>query len=484
MKIIKKFCTYYKPYLGTFIADMVCAVLFSACNMVYPLITREMLDDFIPNGKLNLLFIWAGILLLVYVAKFFFNYFITYFGHVVGVNMQSDMRKEVFDHLESLPLRYFDDNKTGTIMSKIINDLQDVSELAHHGPEDLFLSVVMLVGSFIIMASICLPLTLIIYALIPFMAFFAAKMQTRMESAFTEQRVKIGEVNATLENSVAGIRVSKAYTNRKREFELFDNGNRQFVKAKVKAYRAMADFHCGSTLMIDIIRLVMYAAGGVFVFNGSISIADFTAFILYISLVISPVEMLVGFAEQYQSGMSGFRRFVEIIEQPKEKDNEGSVVLTDVKGEIEFKEVTFSYVDGQKVLDGVSFKAEAGKKLALVGSSGGGKTTICNLIPRFYEIGGGEITIDGKDVRGLTLESLRRNIGIVSQDVFLFDSTVFDNIAYGNTEASREEVIEAAKLANIHDFIMSLPNGYETEVGERGVKLSGGQKQRISIARV
>ncbi|MBS7276456.1 MAG: ABC transporter ATP-binding protein [Eubacteriales bacterium] len=482
--MLKRFCTYYKPHLKIFTADMAAAFLLSVCTMIYPLITRQMLIDFIPNREVKLLVIWAAVLLGIYLVKYFLNYFVTYYGHVMGVDMQATMRRDVFSHLETLPLSYFDDNKTGTIMSRIINDLMDVSELAHHGPEDLFLSIVMLVGSFIVMGSIYMPLTLIIYSLLPFMVFFALKKQKKMKDAFAASKKEVGEVNATLENSISGIRVSKAYTNSQREKELFERGNSRFVGARSLAYKAMAEFYSGMNLGMDVLRVAMYVAGGLFVFYGKIDIADFTAFSLYISLFISPIERLVGFIEQYQNGMTGFRRFIEIMDCKPESDKPGASLLENVKGDVSFENVSFSYPDGKKVLDGLSFDIEAGKTLALVGPSGGGKTTICHLIPRFYEVCGGRITIDGHDTRDVTLESLRKNIGIVSQDVFLFDSTIYDNIAYGCPDATREQIERASELANISDYIASLPEGYDTLVGERGVRLSGGQKQRIAIARV
>ncbi|MDD6322793.1 MAG: ABC transporter ATP-binding protein [Firmicutes bacterium] len=482
--MLKRFCTYYKPHLKIFTADMAAAFLLSVCTMIYPLITRQMLIDFIPNREVKLLVIWAAVLLGIYLVKYFLNYFVTYYGHVMGVDMQATMRRDVFSHLETLPLSYFDDNKTGTIMSRIINDLMDVSELAHHGPEDLFLSIVMLVGSFIVMGSIYMPLTLIIYSLLPFMVFFALKKQKKMKDAFAASKKEVGEVNAMLENSISGIRVSKAYTNSQREKELFERGNSRFVGARSLAYKAMAEFYSGMNLGMDVLRVAMYVAGGLFVFYGKIDIADFTAFSLYISLFISPIERLVGFIEQYQNGMTGFRRFIEIMDCKPESDKPGASLLENVKGDVSFENVSFSYPDGKKVLDGLSFDIEAGKTLALVGPSGGGKTTICHLIPRFYEVCGGRITIDGHDTRDVTLESLRKNIGIVSQDVFLFDSTIYDNIAYGCPDATREQIERASELANISDYIASLPEGYDTLVGERGVRLSGGQKQRIAIARV
>jgi len=397
--------------------------------------------------------------------------------------MQAAMRRDVFDHLQKLPLSYFDSNKTGTIMSRIINDLMDVSELAHHGPEDLFLSVVMLVGAFVLMSRMCLPLTLILYAFLPILIFFAAKQRRKMSDAFTRSRKEVGEINANLENSVSGIRVSKAFDSREEENKRFAEGNDRFVDARRGAYKAMAQFHGGTTFITDFLMLVMYLAGGLFFFYDYIDLPEFTAFVLYINVFTSPIRRLIGFVEQYQNGMTGFKRFIEIMDTPAEADSADAVDIASVKGKLEFKNVSFSYEDGKAVLDGLSFTVEAGRTLALVGPSGGGKTTICHLIPRFYPLNEGSIELDGKDIRDIHLSSLRDKIGIVAQDVFLFNSTIYENIAYGNPNATRTEVEEAAKRANIHDYVLTLEKGYDTVVGERGVKLSGGQKQRISIAR-
>jgi len=481
--MIKRFIKYYKPEKRLFAADMACAFLLAACDLIYPEITKSMLEDYIPNGKLRMLFILAGVLLLIYVIKYLLNYFVQYYGHMVGVRMQAAMRRDVFDHLQKLPLSYFDSNKTGTIMSRIINDLMDVSELAHHGPEDLFLSVVMLVGAFVLMSRMCLPLTLILYAFLPILIFFAAKQRRKMSDAFTRSRKEVGEINANLENSVSGIRVSKAFDSREEENKRFAEGNDRFVDARRGAYKAMAQFHGGTTFITDFLMLVMYLAGGLFFFYDYIDLPEFTAFVLYINVFTSPIRRLIGFVEQYQNGMTGFKRFIEIMDTPAEADSADAVDIASVKGKLEFKNVSFSYEDGKAVLDGLSFTVEAGRTLALVGPSGGGKTTICHLIPRFYPLNEGSIELDGKDIRDIHLSSLRDKIGIVAQDVFLFNSTIYENIAYGNPNATRTEVEEAAKRANIHDYVLTLEKGYDTVVGERGVKLSGGQKQRISIAR-
>ena len=481
--MIKRFISYYKPHKKLFVADMVCAFLLAACDLFYPEITRRMLSDYIPNREIRILVVLAIALLAIYLLKMGLNFFVQYYGHVMGVRMQAQMRKDVFNHLQKLPLTYFDGNKTGTIMSRIINDLMDVSELAHHGPEDLFLSLVMLLGAFVMMCRMCLPLTLIIYAFLPILIFFAARQRKKMSKAFADARAEVGEVNAALENSVSGIRVSKAYNSRDEENRRFDEGNLRLVDARRKMYKEMGIFHSGTTFITDFLMMAMYLAGGLFCYYGQIDIAEFTAFVLYINIFTSPIRRLIGFIEQYQNGMTGFSRFCEIMDQKPEEDKPDAVTIENVKGRVEFKDVSFSYGEGDTVLDKLSFTLEAGKTLALVGPSGGGKTTICHLIPRFYRVKEGEVLLDGINVEDIELSSLRESVGIVAQDVFLFNSTVYDNIAYGRPDATREEVEEAARNANIHDYIMGLEKGYDTIVGERGVKLSGGQKQRISIAR-
>ena len=482
--MLRRFASYYKPHMRLFFADLACALVLSFCDLVYPMITRAMINDYIPNLLLKNLIIAAAILLGCYLLKMALNYFIQYYGHLVGVRMQADMRRDVFDHLQRLPLTYFDNNKTGTIMSRITNDLMDISELAHHGPEDLFISAVMLIGSFCMMASIHLPLTLIVFVCVPAMVIFSAKKRRKMDDAFTATRVEIGEINANLENSISGIRVSKAYTNRDYENGNFEVGNKRFVGARSKAYKVMAEFSSGTTLIGDILNVLLYLSGGLFVFYGQISVGDFAAFLLYISVFMNPVRRLVGFIEQYQNGMTGFRRFCEIMDCAPETDAPDAKEMGEAKGEIVFDHVNFAYEDGKAVLDDLSFTLPAGKTLALVGPSGGGKTTICHLIPRFYELESGTVRIDGTDIREVTRNSLRKNIGIVAQDVFLFNASIYENIAYGCSGASREAVEEAAKRANIHDYILTMPDGYNTIVGERGLKLSGGQKQRVAIARV
>lgn len=484
MSLIKRFAAYYKPHLKLFIADMLCSLILALCNMFFPMVTRNMLNEYIPNGQLRLLVMSALFLLAVYLIKLGLNYFIQYYGHVIGVWMQADMRRDIFDRLEKMPFRYFDDNKTGALMSRIVNDLMDISELAHHGPENLFLSGVLLVGSFILLANINIWLTLIIFACLPVLIIFSMKMRISLGEAFTATRKELAEVNATLENSIAGIRVSKAFTNRDYENLQFEHGNDAFVKTRMRSYKVMAKFHSGTTLFTDLLYVVVLLAGGVFTYNGWINFGDFTAFILFVSVFLDPIKRLIDFIEQFQNGMSGFKRFAEIMDSPVEEDRPDASPIENVRGDISFRDVTFSYDENQRILDNISLDIPYGHTVALVGPSGGGKTTLCNLIPRFYEIKSGSITLDGRDIRTITRDSLRSNIGIVSQDVFLFTGSVIENISYGKPEASRAEIELAAKRANIHEFIIGLPNGYDTLVGERGVKLSGGQKQRISIARV
>ena len=493
--MIREFIKYYKPHKKLFAVDMFCSFLIALTDLFYPMITKNIINDYVPNRNLRLVLTWAGIILILYLAKMGLNYFVSYWGHVVGVRLQGDMRKDMFRRLQKLPFSFYDENKTGTVMSRLINDLMDVSELAHHGPEDLFLSVIMFIGSFIMLAQVNIWLTLIIYGLIPFVVFFSVKMRRRMKSAFKKTREEVAEVNANVETSISGIRVSRAYTCEEHENEQFDTANERFKTARGHAYKAMGQFHSAMTFFTDFLYLTALVAGGIFFYNyqidpnGAFSIdsGEFTAFILYMAMLLKPINRFISLFEQLQNGMTGFARFREIMETPIETEAENALELDNVKGDIEFKNVSFSYPTGDTgkgVLKGLSLKIPQGKTIALVGPSGGGKTTLCNLIPRFYELDEGEITIDNRDITKLTRHSLRKNIGMVAQDVFLFSGTIRDNIAYGNLDATDEEIVAAAKNANIHDYIMSLEKGYDTIVGERGINLSGGQKQRISIARV
>lgn len=481
--MIKKFINYYKPYKKLFFLDIFVALIAAVCDLVYPYMTKELINITIPNKNVRMIVIFGIVLIGIFIVKAVCGYFMQYWGHVVGVRMQGDMRRDLFTHLQKLPNSYFDNNKTGDIMSRIVNDLNDISELAHHGPEDLFISLIMLIGSFLILVNIDVTLTLIIFAFIPVIVIFTFIQRKRMHKAFLKTREETGFVNATLQNSISGIKVSKAFVTEEYEIEKFEVGNSRFKLAREKAYKVMAQYFSGANLAVDILNYVALIAGGIFTLYDKISIGDFMAYVLYIKMFTDPIKKLINFMEQYQNGMSGFHRFINTLSIKPEENNENSVELKDIKGTIEFEDVHFSYED-KKILEGISLKIDSGKMFALVGPSGGGKTTFCNLIPRFYDIESGDIKIDGQSIYDVKLESLRNNIGMVQQDVFLFTGTIKENILYGNMNATDEEVINACKMANIHDFIMEQKDGYDTFIGERGVKLSGGQKQRISIARV
>ena len=442
-----------------------------------------MLNTFIPEKQVNMIIIFGSCLFGLYFIRMLLRFFVQYYGHMIGIRMQAQMRRDMFNKLQTLPFKYYDEHETGKIMSRMTNDLMDVSELAHHGPENLFISGVMIIGSFIYLCTINYLLTIIIFTCIPFLLIIATTMRKRMNNAFLESRKSVAQINASLESSISGIRVTKAFTNSKKELEKFEVGNEEYINARRNAYKAMGQFHSSTSFITDVFNVIVLIAGGIFLYKGKINFADYSTFIVSINVFISPVTTLIGFMEQYQNGVTGFKRFLEIIDEKSEEENENAIELTDVKGNIEFKNVTFGY-DVNEVLSNVNLKINKGDKLALVGSSGGGKTTICHLIPNFYKISDGEILIDGQNINNFTFESLRKNIGIVQQDVFLFNGTIYENILYGRLDATYEDVVEASKKANIHDYITTLPNGYDTQIGERGVKLSGGQKQRLSIARV
>ncbi len=482
--MLRRFISYYKPHMRLFAADMAASLLISLIGIVYPMITRRMLNDLIPNREYRLIVIFGIGLLGVYVIRMLLNYFVQYYGHVMGVRMQAQMRSDMFVHLEKLPYGYYDEHETGKIMSRMTNDLMNISELAHHGPENLIVSTVSIIVSFVYLARIDLRLTLIIFACVPFLLLISMALRTKMRDAFKRSRESVSIINAALESSIAGIRVTKAFTNAEREREKFEEGNGEFVTARRAAYKAMGQFHAGTAFITDVFNVVVLIAGGLFLYSGEILFGDYSAFIVSVNLFVSPVMTLINFMEQYQDGVTGFERFVEIIDAEPERDRPGAVDIGRAEGEIELDHVSFSYNDSKEVLDDVSLKIGKGQTFALVGPSGGGKTTICHLIPHFYDVTSGKILIDGKNINGITLDSLRRNIGIVQQDIYLFNASIRENILYGRLDATDDEVVEAAKRANIHDYIMSLPEGYETKIGERGVKLSGGQKQRLSIARV
>ncbi|MBQ1946957.1 MAG: ABC transporter ATP-binding protein [Clostridia bacterium] len=484
--MLKRFIAYYKPHKKLLTLDLIASLLISVIGMVYPVVTNKMLNIYIPEKMYSTIVIAGAIVLTLYVARMLLRYFVQYYGHMIGVRMQSQMRLDLFSHLQKLPYTFYDNHETGRIMTRITSDLFEVCELAHHGPENLLICSVMIVLSFTYLFTIDPFLTLIIFACVPILVVVSWNLRKPMRRAFDDRRKSNATINASVESSVTGIRVTKAYTNAQREVEKFDKGNDQFVDASRRAYRAMALFHSSTSFVTDVFNVFILIAGGLFLYSGRISFGDYSTFIVSVNLFINPVNTLISFMEQFQNGVSGFRRFTELMDEEPEKDAEGAKDLKNVNGVIEFKNVTYSYDPSKEVLHDINLRLEKGRKLALVGPSGGGKTTLCHLLPNFYKLDKehGSILIDGQDIRDLTLDSIRRNIGIVQQDVFLFVGTIRDNILYGRPGATEEEMISAAKRANIHDYVMTLEKGYDTEIGERGVKLSGGQKQRLSIARV
>ena len=494
--MLKRFIAYYKPHKIMFALDMLASLLVSVIAIVYPVVTRQMLNDLIPSRKYRLIIVFGLVLLGLYFVRMLLNFFIQYQGHMVGVHMQAQMRRDMFNHLEKLPYSFYDNHETGKIMARMTNDLMDISELAHHGPENIIISSISIVLAFSYLMTINVWLTLIIFAAVPFLLVISSVLRTKMRKAFQETRKSLAVINASLESSVSGIRVTKAYTNADRESEKFERGNSEFIEARRASYKAMGQFHSGTAFITDVFNVIVLIAGGLFLYNGKILFGDYSAFIVSVNMFIGPVMTLINFMEQYQNGVTGFERFLEIMDVEPEKDTPQARDIGEVDGHIELRDVTFHYEvydtegnpveseEGREVLDHVNLDIPKGKTFALVGPSGGGKTTICHLIPHFYDFVKGQILIDGREIHDVTMESLRRNIGIVQQDIYLFNASIKENILYGRLDATDEEVIEAAKRANIHDYIMSLEHGYATEIGERGVRLSGGQKQRLSIARV
>ncbi len=491
--MLKRFLSYYKPHMKIFTLDMLASLLMALIGLVYPIVTQNMLNDWIPNKNYRFVVIFGLTLLALYAVKMALNFFIQYIGHVMGVKMQAHMRSDMFTHLEKLSYSFYDNHEAGKIMSRMTNDLMDISELAHHGPENIIISSISIIASFIYLSTINIWLTLIVFAAVPFLLIISFKLRRKMRQAFSNSRKSVAVINASLESSISGIRVTKAFTNAKKEGEKFEIGNKAFVDARSEAYKAMGQFHSGTTFITDVFNVIILIAGGLFLYNGDITFGDYSAFVVSVGIFISPVMTLINFMEQYQNGVTGFERFLEIIDEEPEKDREGAVDIENVEGHIELRDVSYAYTtyseDGaqneeKEVINHLSLDIKKGKTFALVGPSGGGKTTICHLIPHFYDIKSGEIFIDGKEIHEITMESLRKNIGIVQQDIYLFNASIKENILYGRLDATDEEVIEAAKRANIHDYIMTLEHGYATEIGERGVRLSGGQKQRLSIARV
>lgn len=488
MRILKRFVSYYKPYRFLFWFDMVCALVLSAIDLAFPQVLNGLTKGLFtrPGEEILRWIFWiGGGMLVLYLIRFGCQYFITTWGHIMGARMESNMRQDLFDHLQRLSFSYYDKNNTGEMMSKLLSDLFDISELAHHGPENIFISLLKIIGSFILLMRVNVKMTLILIAVTAVMVVFSFLQNGKMRETFMDNRRKIAKVNARVQDSLSGIRVVKSFGNEALEQEKFRKTNRQFLESKNSNYRVMGQFHAGNAFFLGVLYTSVLVTGGVSIANGSLSLSDLALYVLYINIFMGPIETLINFTEMFQKGYAGFCRFMEVVDtEPEIVDAPNALPLSNVKGEIAFHDVSFGYNNGEHVLHHVNFSIPSGKTVALVGPSGGGKTTLCSLIPRFYDVTEGSITIDGNDVRSLTLHSLRSAIGIVQQDVYLFGGTIRENILYGKPDATEDELIAAAKRANIHDFILSLPQGYDTSAGERGVRLSGGQKQRIAIARV
>ena len=515
MHTLKKFVKYYAPYRTVFFLDLICAAIISLVDLAFPQILRSLTKTLFtedPSQILGALLPIGLALLVMYIIQTFCKYYVSYQGHMMGAHMERDMRQKLFDHYERLSFSYYDQNNSGQMMSKLVSDLFDISEFAHHGPENLFISLIkitgsfiflflinwrlaipllvlvvfMLFGAFVILININAPLTIVAFVFVPVMALFAWYYNRKMKRAFKRNREKIADINSQIEDSLSGIRVVQSFANEEIEREKFRKSNQGFLRSKDANYKCMGSFMSGNLFFQGMMYLITLVFGGWLIAHGKMEAADLAMYALYIGIFISPIQILVELTEMMQKGLSGFRRFLDVVEtEPEIVNAPDAEPLENVKGEVEYKNVSFHYSDDDTpVLDRVSFKIPAGRSIALVGPSGSGKTTICSLLPRFYDVTGGVITIDGQDVRKLTLESLRSQIGLVQQDVYLFCGSIRENIAYGKPGASMEEIIDAAKKANIHEFIMSLPDGYDSFVGERGTRLSGGQKQRISIARV
>lgn len=488
MSIFRKFISYYKPYRGLFYFDMFCALVVSAIDVAFPQILSWLTKGYYAQGAQIILrsLPWIALALLAMeLVRLGCQYFITSWGHIMGARMESDMRQDLFNHFQRLSFSYYDKNNTGEMMSKLVSDLFDISELAHHGPENIVISLLKILGSFVLMMLISVPMTLILIAVTLVLIVFGIAQNRKMRAVFLDNRKKIAGVNARVQDSLAGIRVVKSFGNEALEREKFCDSNLKFLDSKVSSYRIMGSYRAGTSFFEGLLFITVLISGGLFIANGSLRLGDLAVYALYINIIINPVDVLIEFTEQFQKGYSGFRRFLEVVEtEPEIVDRPGAQELDEVRGEIDYRDVSFRYEAGSEVLDHISIHIDAGKTVALVGPSGGGKTTLCSLLPRFYDVASGSVAIDGKDVRGIRLNSLRNAIGIVQQDVYMFAGSIRDNIAYGKPDATEEEITEAAKRANIHDFIIGLDDGYDTYVGERGTRLSGGQKQRIAIARV
>ncbi len=481
--MFKRFISYYKPYKLLFSLDMAAALLIALIGVLYPIVTREMLNELIPNKNYRLIIIYGAVLLLIYFIRMLLNYFVQYYGHVMGVRMQAQMRSDMFAHLERLPYSFYDNHETGKIMSRMTNDLMDISELAHHGPENLIISGISVIISFVYLSTINLWLTLIIFACVPFLLLITMSLRGKMRNAFKRSRQNVAVINAALESSISGIRVTKAFNNSEKEKEKFEEGNKEFVASRSEAYDAMGRFHSSTVFVTDVFNVVILIAGGLFLYNGSINFGDYSAFFLSVSLFISPIMTLINFMEQFQNGVTGFERFVEIMDETPETDAPDAIALENVKGEIEFKNVWFSYVPDQWVLKDVSFHVNPNDTVAFVGATGSGKTTILSLICRNYEFQRGEILIDGIDIRRIKTASLRKHFGQMLQDVFLFSGTIRSNILLGLEGIDDDRINEACRYVNADHFINRLDGGLDEIVRERGNNFSAGQRQLLSFAR-
>ena len=485
MKKLKLFLSYYKAHWKLFVGDMICALIVALVDTVFPMMSKYTLDSIIPTFELSLLFKMILIMTLMYIVRAVAFWFINYWGHVFGTKVEADMRRDIFSHIENQDFAFFDNHRTGKIMSRVTNDLFEVTELAHHGPEDLFISILTLLGSFIMLLSIRIELAIIVFCYIPLLLFFTIQSRKNMGKSSRAVKEKTAEINTVLESSISGVRVTKAFANENFEINRFEKGNSDFKKAKKQFYNAMSTFHVKLEFPINLLNVIILAVGGYFIMKGEMSMSDLVAANLFVAAFVQPIKRLTNFVEQYTSGMAGFNRFMEIMEtKPVIQEVENAINVEEIKGNISYANVSFSYGNNIEVLSNINLEIEKGKTFAFVGTSGAGKTTLCHLLPRFYEVTSGEILIDNIPIRNMTLKSLRQQIGLVQQDVFLFAGTIKENIAYGKIGATDEDIIEAAKAAEIHEDIMKMPNGYDTLVGERGIKLSGGQKQRVSIARI
>jgi ATP-binding cassette subfamily B protein len=488
METFRKFLGFYKPYKKMFFIDMLCALIASAIDLAFPQILNLLTKGVFTKSSAEIIrTLWViGVgLIFLYIVRYYCQYYITSWGHIMGARMESDMRQNLFDHYQKLSFSYYDKNNTGEMMSKLISDLFDITELAHHGPENFFISAIKILGSFTLLALINIPMTLILLAVTVVMAVFSFFKNRKMRSVFMDNRKKIANVNSRLQDSLSGIRVVQSFANEELERHKFSKSNLKFLDSKRDSYLIMGSFHAGNSFFQGLLYAAVLTSGGYFIAKGTLRAADLAIYALYIGIFLNPIDVLINFTEAFQKGYSGFRRYLDVIETvPEIVDRKDAKPLQNPKGEICYNNVSFRYDKTSEVLDNVSISIKAGRTVAFVGPSGGGKTTLCSLLPRFYDVTGGQITIDGRDIRDITLKSLRNTIGIVQQDVYMFAGSIRENIAYGKPSATEEEIIEAAKNANIHDFVMSLDDGYDTYVGERGTRLSGGQKQRIAIARV